>query len=332
MQLRGMARWVLVWSVLMAAAGWALGGDAPAKEADAPKKADEPRRREPEGGDEDVVARVDKVTITRADLAQVRRQIQAANPNAIVPPNKELVEQLIERVLWERYFDQQGLRATGPEIQREIQRIDLELRQRGSTYQRQIAAMGITPEEHASMLAFQVSLGRLRDRAVGEIKEEEIKKEFEAHPEWYDGSRVRVYRIFVETASISHDPEKLKKAKERIDKVYAELQAGKDFGKLAADYDEGGTGRRNGELGWFTRKGTEEDEALLAAAWNLKVGEYTKPIEGSRGWYILKVTDREPARLTPFGARGNVIAELVRRKLQATLEELKAKAVIERRI
>jgi len=327
MELRSAFRWLALVPALVAALGIARAGEAPAKAKGAPAKA-----KAEENLPEDLVAKVDNVVITRADLAQARRQLRAVNPRAPLPNNKQLVERLIDRVLWQRYFEKEGLRASGAEIQRAIQRLDAELRSRGTTYQRWIASRGITAEEHAAMLAFELSSARLRQRLQNDIREEDIKKEFESHPEWYDGSRIRVSQIFIQTSDIQHDPDKLKKAKERIDKIYEELKAGKDFDKLARDYSEGIGSIRGGDRGWFTRKGSEQDEELIAAAWNLKVGEYTKPILGSRGWHILKVTDREPARFTPFGARPNVVKELIRRRAKAILDELKAKANIERRI
>jgi parvulin-like peptidyl-prolyl isomerase len=70
--------------------------------------------------------------------------------------------------------------------------------------------------------------------------------------------------------------------------------------------------------------------SLLAAAWALKVGDFTKPIQGVPGWYILKVNDRRPARFTFFGSRPNVLAELTRRRQEAILAQLRANVTLEK--
>ncbi|MBM4038272.1 MAG: hypothetical protein FJ290_07150 [Planctomycetes bacterium] len=338
----GTLRWVVLALALLAMSGWAAAGEATKKDDDAPKKADEPKAKEkgkvaaPEGW----VGRVDDDYITREDLKAAQRQIAILNPNTPPPKYELLLDQLIERVLWQRYFEKQGLRATGADVTRAIQQLDNELRQRhGTTYERWIAAMRLTAEEHAGLIAFRLGFERLGQRLQGEVQEEEIKKEFEAHPEHYDGSRIRISQIFIETAEIQHEPDKLKKAKEQVDEIYAKLQGGEDFEKLARTYSDRVTSLRGGEEGWFLRKSVdqqgrivEENEPLLKAAWALKVGEFTKPIQGSRGWHIIKVTDKEPAYLTPFGARRNVIGELVRKRVQSILDEQKAKATIERRL
>ena len=341
MHLRGALRWVVLMLPLAAVVGWATAGESPKKEDDTPKKADEPTKKADEpkkaakGEDlgENVVGKVDEVLITRDDLKQTQRQIMALNPKAAPPNWQQLLDQLIERVLWQRYFEKKNLRPSGAQIQRALQQIDGKLREQGTTYQRWIASLNLTAEEHAGLIAFELASAQLSQSIQADIQEDEIKKEFEAHPEWFDGSRIRISQIFVETADIVHDPDKLKKAKERIDKVYTELQASKDFEEMARRYsDRVASGMRGGDEAWFTRKGVEDNEKLIAAAWALKVGEHTKPVEGTRGWHIVKVTDREVAALTPFGARRNVLQELIRRRANAILDEMKAKAKIERRI
>jgi len=337
MRMRGGRSWVLALLALGAAAGWAVAGEG-AKKGDEPeKKADEPKEPTKKGEErapDDWLAKVDGVFITRDDVRGAQRQFMALNPQATVPSMRETVDQLIERLLWLRYFQKQGHQATGAEVTRRIQEIDNELRQRYNLrYDRWIAALGLTAEEHGALLAFEISAARLRAKLESEVQEDEIKREFDAHPEWFDGSRVRIQQIFIDTSQIGHDPEKLKKAKDLVDKVYGEAEANKDFGKLAEYYSQGAAHLGGGDRGWFTRKNpraTEDDEPLMAAAWALKVGQHTKPVQTARGWHVLKVTDREEARLTRFGARPNVIGELIRRRVTAILDELKAKATIVR--
>jgi parvulin-like peptidyl-prolyl isomerase len=324
-------RRVTLFFALLALAAWVRAGEAPKKEEPKPAK-EEPKTELPE----DAVAKVDNMVITRADVATVRKQI-AMDPRIAMPNTEQLVDRLIERALLQRYFDKESLRASGADIQRAIQQIDAKLREQGGTYQRLIARLGITAEEHAVQLGFQLSQARLIDRIQKDITDEEVKAEFEAHQEWYDGSRIHLAQIFIETADLGNDPEKLKKAKEKIEKVHADLVAGKDFARLAQDFSDRPSGRQGGDEGWVTRKGLpqqplpEEDEPLIAAAWAMKVGEFSKPIQGPRGWHILKVLDREPARLTFFGAKPNVIQELTRRRVKALLDQLKSKATIEKR-
>jgi foldase protein PrsA len=309
-------------------------GEAPKKpEAEAPKPAEQPKpddQPDDVGGNAaDMVAKVDHTTITRGELNQARRLI-ASGRRGPLPNNQQILEQLINRALWQRYFDREGLRPSGAEIQQAIAAFDQELRRRGASYQRYLIARALTAEEDAALRGYNLAMQRLVSKIQEKITEQDIQAEYDAHPEWYDGSRIRIQQIFIDTSNLGSDKRKLDEAKQRIEKVQAQLTDGKDFDRLAKDYSEGAAGGRGGDRGWFRRKGPEVDEPLISAAWMLKVGEITKPIRGVRGWHILKVTEREPASFTFFGCKKRIEAELTRRRLEAVLDELKAAAKIER--
>jgi parvulin-like peptidyl-prolyl isomerase len=310
---------------------------APAKEAEPPKKAEEPKAPAPkreieiaEGDKEDVVAKVDNTVIKRSDLIEERRQIALSDPQRAMPNNETILEGLINRVLFQRYIEKEKLAASGADVQGAIQNLDGELRRRGATYQKFLEERSLTAESHAGRIRYELSLRRLIDRIANEIAEEQVKAEFDARPEYYDGCRVRISQIFVDTSNISHDAKKVEEAKQKIDKCYAELKAGKEFKTVANDFSEDPAAAKGGDRGWFVRQAGEEDEPLIAAAWKLKVGEHTEPIRGVRGWHILTVTDREPAYFTYFGCKRNVKANLTRMKLDAISKELKSKAKIEK--
>jgi parvulin-like peptidyl-prolyl isomerase len=281
--------------------------------------------------------------------------------------------------VWEPYLEREKLLPNAADVQRAIQQLDAHLRQRGSTYPRWIGAHRLTQEEFLPEIRFELAMRRLADRTLAQLRPEEVKAEFDAHPDWYDGSRIRISEILLDTRDLANDPEKLEKAKQRIEKIHEHLRNGKDFGALASDYSDGALTTRGGDLGWFLRRGeaadeplgvatwpfegptrrrrglqalreplTREagpiisgietprrvrveglDEPLVAAAWGLKAGEFTKPIQSARGWHILKVTDREGPYFTFLGARAIVRNALVRRWTEGLLERLRAAAKIE---
>lgn len=323
-----------VWLAMLAVV--ALSGVAYAGEPLAEPK-DEPEAPAPAGGaDEDplgdandVVAKVDDIDITRGELNQTRRLMSVGRQGPL-PNNQQILEQLINRALWNRHFDKENLRPSGPDIQEAIKNLDDRLRRRNSSYQRFLIARGLSAEEHAGMLSYEIAMRRLINDIQKDITEEQIKAEFEAHPEFYDGSRVHIHQIFIDTANLGNDPKKLDEAKNEAEEVHKKLVAGGDFERLARDFSDGAANQRGGDRGWFRRKGPEVDEPLIEAAWDLKPGEFTKPIRGARGWHILKVSEREPAHFTYFGCKNRIRQTLTRDKLEALLDQLKAKAKIER--
>lgn len=82
-------------------------------------------------------------------------------------------------------------------------------------------------------------------------------------------------------------------AKKKIDSAYAALQAGKDFAETAKKFsNDSGSKENGGDLGFFERRRMikEFDEA----AFNLKLGEYSKPIMTQFGYHIIKATEFKP--------------------------------------
>lgn len=308
---------------------WALVGLLYAGEGDAPKDKT-PKGATPPAAEE-IAGKVDDTVITRGDVDRARRLVALVNPQAVTN-SMQILEQLINRTLWQRYFDKNSLRPSDADLQQAIDQLDAELTRRGSSYRAFLNAQGLQIEEHAALLSYELSMRRVIDSLQAKLTTEELEAEFNAHPQWYDGSRIRVSQIFVDTSNLAYDRRELDKAKERIDQIQAQLIAGRDFEQLARDYSQGASSGMGGDRGWFVRKGADVDETLMAAAWDLKVGEFTKPIRGANGWHILKVTAREPAYFTFHGARQNIVNALVRRRLEAMLEEFRKAAKIEIRL
>lgn len=71
--------------------------------------------------------------------------------------------------------------------------------------------------------------------------------------------------------------------------VLFQLNSGKDFAELAAQYD----GVAGGDLGWFPR-GYLTEPAIEEAAFNLEVGKYSAVIQTRLGYHIVQVVERDP--------------------------------------
>ena len=85
-----------------------------------------------------------------------------------------------------------------------------------------------------------------------------------------------------------------KKAKAAIDSIYQRIQAGDDFGALAAKHSmDKGSSVKNGELPWFgTGRMVPEFENAAFALKNK--GDVSEPIQSAYGWHIIKLIDKKP--------------------------------------
>jgi len=108
-----------------------------------------------------------------------------------------------------------------------------------------------------------------------------------------------------------------------VDEVVAKLEAGTDFGEVAAEYSADTETKDNGgDLGWFTPEAIISE--LKEVALSLPLGGFSDPIRTRAGYTIIQVVERGLHEL-----EATVLKERQQQALQAQLEAEKSEAVIE---
>lgn len=91
------------------------------------------------------------------------------------------------------------------------------------------------------------------------------------------------------------------KAKEKIEKLAAQLKAGASFEQLAKDHsDDSGSKAQGGELGWIQRG--QMVEKFEKKVYALKAGETSEPVETEFGWHLIQLEEIKPASTQPFSS------------------------------
>jgi peptidyl-prolyl cis-trans isomerase C len=112
--------------------------------------------------------------------------------------------------------------------------------------------------------------------------------------------------------------------------IIAELDAGGDFGAIAAEKSQDpGSGASGGDLGWF-RRGMMV-KPFEDAAFALEIGQYTKePVQSDFGWHVILVEEKRTAPPPSFEEeRARIEQDIVRETFDAEIGGLRETAKIE---
>lgn len=125
--------------------------------------------------------------------------------------------------------------------------------------------------------------------------EKEIKDYFEANKFVYQQpERIHARQVLVKLSPEATAEQKAQ-AKAKAEALRKEIEGGKDFATVAKESSEDpGSKARGGDLGWVERGSWEP--ALADAAFALKPGEVTQPVETKFGVHLVKVEEKQPAQ------------------------------------
>jgi peptidyl-prolyl cis-trans isomerase C len=112
-------------------------------------------------------------------------------------------------------------------------------------------------------------------------------------------------------------------------KLIVRVEAGEDFAQLAKENSgDAGSKEQGGMLGFFG-KGQMVPQ-FEEAAFNLKKGDVSKPVQSQFGWHVIKVEDRRQKPPPSFDdVKDRLIGSMVQSKAQNIAGELRGKAKID---
>lgn len=107
-----------------------------------------------------------------------------------------------------------------------------------------------------------------------------------------------------------------------------QLKGGADFLKLAKKNSTGPSADSGGDLGYFARG--QMVKPFEDAAFALKPGEISGPVQTEFGWHVIKVEDKRNHPVPTFEeVKDQLIASLVQNQLKSVVQGLRSKAKIE---
>lgn len=298
----------------------------------------------------DVAVTVNGEQITEGDIDARITMLMSMQMGGQMPPPQMVaqlrpsarptaVQQLVDEKLMQQAVKEAGVTVSDEERVKEFEdNIQAYLISSGTTREElneQIqAGEGIGIDEYVRRETQKDEFGaRVRELKLLETKypermkvsDEDVSARYQERleAEYTRPDRVRARHILLGTDSMTAD-----EAKAKAEKVVELARAeGADFAELAKEHSTGPTGPAGGELGWFPREGAMV-EPFAAAAFALEVGDVSDVVETQFGYHVIKVTDREAARVVPL----DEVAFVIRGQLRLErASELRGELVTELR-
>lgn len=262
---------------------------------------------EPATSDGDPVAIVNGREVPRSLFErQLQQQLQAYQAQGMEIGEEQmglleqqLVDQLIARELVLQDGESRGIAPSEEDIQAELGAIRAQFPD-DDAFEAALEQQNLTLEEIERNIAEQIIIEEIIESDVltnAEVDEAEAREFYQENPEFFETpDQVRASHILILTQGASDDERA--EARETIETVLSELEAGESFEALAREYSEDGTAEQGGDLGFFGQ-GQMVPE-FEQAAFDLEVGETSGIVETQFGYHIVRVTDRMEAGTQSF--------------------------------
>lgn len=225
-----------------------------------------------------------------------------------LPPKRipEVTQKLKARLIREFVFEtllieearRQGITVTKEDEQLALDRIDKQLRPKGTTVEEVLAE---SPAGE-TRLRNEVLTGIYVERLIATYLTNDLSVTDEAIAQYSEANRaslaiperVHARHILIKTAD--EDTPEIKEEKlKRLRRIRQDILAGADFAAAARKYSDCPSGERGGDLGRFTRG--RMVKPFEAATFSQKTNEVGNIIETDFGYHIVQVLEHTPAGL-----------------------------------
>ncbi len=275
---------------------------------------------------EKIVARVDRHVITQTELDeaakpsidQIRQNVSPEDwDQRIREVRSRILNQMINEYVIMRFARDNDIKVSEAEIESTV----LELRQNAGItseeeFLRQLAAEGITLDELKETLEKQTLVRRvMRSEVFSKLRvtETEIKQYYLDNEDLFKTiEKVRPAILLISSGSGNLFSKTA--AEQKINELYDQLVNGADFSELVALHSDGPARDSGGDIG-FLEKGKIQP-VIEKAAFELGVGEMSRPIKIEDGWVIVKLLEKDEAGIKPL--------EMCREEIERKIQERKA--------
>ncbi len=276
----------------------------------------------------DVVAMVNGKTITQEMLVNRLKNFTDTDHETLNAIRQEIIDQLITNILLEEFVDKQGLIVTPEEIEREVGQVrnNIAVSQKNAfqSLEQILVSIGSDIVEFKRSIKYSIALEKyFRNKFDDNI----LKRYFEDNKNVFNGESVKVSHVLIETKNMKTE-EEISHALEQIKSIKRELDRGAAFDEVAKKYSTCPSARDGGNLGFIQRKGNFA-KPFLDAAFSLRIGQVSEPVQTEYGYHLIKVTDKkEGANIQFEDVREKVRLEMLDEEILKLIARLRKEARI----
>jgi peptidyl-prolyl cis-trans isomerase C len=296
----GLAALAAVMSAVVTAPGASAQAPAPpatrpagAPAANAPRRPTAAELKQP-------VATVNGEPITKGELIRFLSNYQI-EPGTEQQAYQDSVESLANTHLVNQFLNRQRVQVPDEKVTQAIASLEKQLKADGTDLASEILRTGMSMDEVRSEYA-----NRLRwfEFVNTRATDAELKKFAATHKDLFNGTQVKASHILAKVEPTASAAEK-EKARQKLTDLKKTILAGKmTFAEAANKFSEdpANVDGAGGDVGYFTlNSGIIEDFAKAAFA--MKKGEISDPVETPYGYHLIQVTDRKEGN--PFDYEQN---------------------------
>jgi peptidyl-prolyl cis-trans isomerase SurA len=242
-----------------------------------------------------IVAIVDEEVVLRSELERAVGQVLAQfqrNPQQL-PPREVLERQVLDRLIMTRLqvskASQSGVRIGDVEIEQAVANIARQNKMEVEQLRSAIARDGLSYEEFRNNLRDELLTQRLRQRVAQSAQVSDAEVDIMLAGNSLKTGEVHLAHILVGVPD-GANAEQIAAAREKADKVRAEIEAGLDFTAAAMRSSDANDALQGGDLGW--RRHDQVPEMFADLLQGMSPGQVSPAVRGPSGFHILKLVEQ----------------------------------------
>ena len=269
------------------------------------------------------VATVNGEVITRAQVIDLlsRYPIPAGNEEQVY---RDAVDTIVNNRLISQFLNRLRFTVPTEKVDEQVAGLEKQLKQEGSDLATELVRGNKSLDEVRKEIGDRIRwIEFLNTKAT----DAELRKFVASHKDMFSGTQVKASHILVKVEPNASTADK-DKVKQTLIDARRDIQANKTtfaaaankFSEDPANADGGG-----GDIGYFTLSGGVIEE-FANAAFGLKKGAISDPVETPYGFHLIQVTDRKEGKDIDFEQNKPYIKQLYGTELQKNLLTAERKA------